>query len=47
MSTGGDISHPDLQNRRRIIGCFPRKFQSGEAAFARVIAFDGEWPKET
>jgi hypothetical protein len=32
---GGDISHPDLQNRRLIIGCFPWKFQGGEAAFAR------------
>jgi hypothetical protein len=26
------------------IGCFPWKFQGGEAAFARVVAFDGEWP---
>ncbi|MBW3570352.1 MAG: hypothetical protein KY467_04535 [Gemmatimonadetes bacterium] len=43
---GGDISHPNLQNRRLIIGCFPWKFQGGEAAFARVVAFDGEWPKE-
>jgi hypothetical protein len=30
---GGDISHPALQNRRLIIGCFPWKFQEGEAAF--------------
>lgn len=27
--------------------CFPaRKFQGGEAALTRVVAFDGEWPKE-
>ena len=43
---GGDISHPALQNRRLIIGCFLWKFQGGEAAFACVVAFDGEWPKE-
>jgi hypothetical protein len=29
-----------------IIGCFPWKFQGREAAFARVVAFDSEWPKE-
>jgi hypothetical protein len=45
-SSAGDISNPDLQNRRLIIGCFPWKLQGGEAAFARVVAFDGEWPKE-
>ena len=42
---GGEISAPEIQNRRLIIGCFPWKFQGGEAAFARVVAFDGEWPK--
>ena len=34
---------PELQNRRLAIGCFPWKFKGGEAAFARVVAFDGEW----
>jgi len=43
---GGDISPPAPQNRRLIIGCFPWKFQGGEAAFARMVAFDGEWPGE-
>jgi hypothetical protein len=38
--------HPALQNRRLILGCFPWKFQGGEAAFARVVAFDGAWPTE-
>jgi kynurenine formamidase len=36
---GGDIDHPELQNRRLTIGCFPWKFKGGEAAFARVVAF--------
>ncbi|HYW13979.1 MAG TPA: hypothetical protein VE871_18590 [Longimicrobium sp.] len=36
----GDISHPALQNRRLIIGCFPWKFQGGEANLRRVLAFD-------
>ena len=36
---GGDISAPELQNKRMTIGCFPWKFKGGEAAFARVIAF--------
>jgi len=36
---GGDISAPELQNRRLTIGCFPWKFKGGEAAFARVVAF--------
>jgi hypothetical protein len=35
---GGQTSDPAIQNRRLIIGCFPGKFQGGEAAF------DGEWP---
>src|SRR5215218_6748273 len=42
---GGQISAPEIQNRRLIIGCFPWKFQGGEAAFARVVAFDGAWPE--
>ena len=36
---GGDISAPELQNRRLTIGCFPWKFKGGEAAFARAVAF--------
>ncbi|HEU4453209.1 MAG TPA: hypothetical protein VFR81_09110 [Longimicrobium sp.] len=38
------IAPPAPGGRRLIIGCFPWKFQGGEAAFARVVAFDGEWP---
>ena len=40
---GGEIDAPELQNRRLILGCFPWKFRGGEAAFARVVAFTGEW----
>jgi kynurenine formamidase len=40
---GGDIDAPELQNKRLILGCFPWKFKGGEAAFARVVAFTGEW----
>jgi arylformamidase len=40
---GGQIDAPELQNRRLPVGCFPWKFRGGEAAFARVVAFDGEW----
>jgi kynurenine formamidase len=40
---GGEIDAPELQNRRLPVGCFPWKFKGGEAAFARVVAFDGEW----
>jgi kynurenine formamidase len=36
---GGDISNPDLHDRRITIGCVPWKFKGGEAAFARVVAF--------
>ncbi len=36
---GGDIDKPELQNKRLTIGCFPWKFEGGEAAFARVVAF--------
>lgn len=36
---GGDLDHPELQNRRLQIGCFPWLFKGGEAAFARVVAF--------
>src|SRR5713101_8609442 len=40
---GGEIDVPQLQNKRLILGCFPWKFKGGEAAFARVVAFEGEW----
>lgn len=36
---GGEIGAPELQNRRIKIGCFPWKFEGGEAAFARIVAF--------
>jgi kynurenine formamidase len=36
---GGDIDHPEIQNKRLTIGCFPWKFKGGEAAFARAVAF--------
>jgi hypothetical protein len=40
---GGEISAPELQNQRLTIGCFPWKFKGGEAAFARTVAFVGEF----
>jgi kynurenine formamidase len=40
---GGRIDAPELQNQRLIVGCFPWLFQGGEAAFARTVAFTGEW----
>ncbi len=40
---GGELAAPELQNQRLNIGCFPWKFKGGEAAFARVVAFVGEW----
>jgi kynurenine formamidase len=40
---GGDIDAPELQNQRLVLGCFPWKFKGGEAAFARVVAFTGDW----
>jgi kynurenine formamidase len=36
---GGDLSAPELQNRRLTIGVFPWLFKGGEAAFCRVVAF--------
>ncbi|MFW6084506.1 MAG: cyclase family protein [Gemmatimonadota bacterium] len=36
---GGDLSAPELQNRRVTIGFFPWKHQGGEAAFCRAVAF--------
>jgi arylformamidase len=36
---GGEISKPELQNKRLTIGCFPWLFKGGEAAFCRVVAF--------
>ena len=40
---GGDIDAPELQNMRLILGIFPWKFRGGEAAFARAVAFTGDW----
>ncbi len=40
---GGDINAAELQNKRVILGCFPWKFKGGEAAFARCVAFTGDW----
>jgi kynurenine formamidase len=40
---GREISAPELQNERVTIGCFPWKFKGGEAAFARTVAFVGEF----
>ena len=34
---GGEID--EASNKRGIIGAFPFKFQDGEAAFARLVAF--------
>ena len=42
---GGEIDASELQNKRLIVGCFPWKFKGGEAAFARVVAFQGDWGK--
>ena len=36
---GGDISAPELQNKRLTLGVFPWKFKGGEAAFCRAVAF--------
>ena len=36
---GGEISAPEIQNRRINIGIFPWKFKDGEAAFCRAVAF--------
>ena len=43
---GWEISAPEFQNRRLIIGLRPLEVPGGEAAFARVVAFDGEWPAD-
>ena len=40
---GGDIDAKELQNKRLVLGCFPWKFKGGEAAFARCVAFTGNW----
>ena len=39
---GGEITKPELQNKRVALGCFPWLFYQGEAAFARVVAFLGK-----
>ena len=36
---GGEIGAPEIQNKRIKIGCFPWKFENGEAAFCRAVAF--------
>lgn len=36
---GGEISAPELQNRRLMVGAFPWLFKGGEAAFCRAVAF--------
>jgi arylformamidase len=36
---GGEIGAPELQNKRITIGCFPFKFEGGESAFCRMVAF--------
>jgi arylformamidase len=36
---GGEIGRPELQNPRRVLGAFPWKFNRGEAAFCRAVAF--------
>jgi kynurenine formamidase len=36
---GGEIGDLALHNRRIILGAFPWKFQGGEAAFCRAVAF--------
>lgn len=38
-NAGGQIDAPELQNRRLTIGCFPWKFEGGEGAFCRLVAF--------
>ena len=40
---GGQIDHPDVLNERVILGTFPRKWENGEAAFCRTIAFKDLW----
>ncbi len=39
---GGQISAPELQNKRLTLGCFPWLFKGGEAAFCRCVAFVDE-----
>jgi len=36
---GGDIDHPDVLNTRVHLGSFPWKWEHGEAAFCRTVAF--------
>lgn len=37
-NVGGQID--ELSNKRVLIGCFPLKFQEGESAMCRLVAFD-------
>ncbi|RLT40366.1 MAG: cyclase family protein, partial [Chloroflexi bacterium] len=36
---GGDISRPELHNKRITLGAFPWNFKGGEAAFCRAVAW--------
>lgn len=36
---GGEISNPELHNKRLTLGAFPWLFKGGEAAFCRAVAF--------
>jgi kynurenine formamidase len=36
---GGDIDHPDVLNERLHLASFPWKWDNGEAAFCRTVAF--------
>ena len=43
LTVEGFGSFEVAENKRLVLGCFPWKFKGGEAAFARVVAFTGEW----
>ena len=36
-NVGGQIN--ELSNQRLIIGCYPLKFQDGESAMCRIVAY--------
>ena len=37
-NVGGQLN--EVLNKRLVIGCFPWKFQGGESAFCRIVAFE-------
>jgi len=39
---GGQIAAPEIQNKRLVISCFPWKFEGGESAWCRTVAFLSE-----